>query len=96
MNVQEAIARGRARLIEQHPGEGNSLAKLTNDQARLIRVRYADGDLLRELSAAFGVSEGQISLLVRGLSYQDAGGPVFEGDHRRVRSGRRGRVPLSA
>lgn len=95
LNVQECIARGRARLVEQQPGEGNSLAKLTNDQARVIREQYAGGVLLRELSADFGVSMGQISLLVRGLSYPDAGGPLAVGDQRTVRHSR-GRVPLSA
>ena len=93
LNVEECIARGRARMANQRPGEGNSLAKLTNEQACLIRERYVAGDLLRELSSDFGVAVCQVSFIVRGLSYVDAGGPLVTGDQRAVRSGRRGRVP---
>jgi len=82
-NVRECIERGRARLIQQQPGERNSLAKLTNEQARLIRVRYSGGGgLQRELALEFSVSQRTVSDLVRGRTYQDAGGPLMGEDQR--------------
>jgi len=70
-------------LIQQQPGERNSLAKLTNEQARLIRVRYSGGGgLQRELALEFSVSQRTVSDLVRGRTYQDAGGPLMGEDQR--------------
>jgi hypothetical protein len=87
LNVQECAERGRARFVQQRPGEGNSLAKLTNAQVAKVRELYSAGALLRELATEFPLSLGQLSLIVRGLAYQEAGGPVVVGDQRVSRSG---------
>lgn len=50
-------------------GERNGAAKLTWDQVLEIRAQWLTGRLLqRELAVAYGVSQGQISQIVRGAS----------------------------
>jgi hypothetical protein len=54
-------------------GEQVHTAKLTPAQIATIRERYADGGVLqRDLGAEFGVSQAQISAIVRGKSWSAA------------------------
>ena len=50
--------------------------RLSEAEAVDIRERYAAGGVThRELAAEFGVKRSTISYLIRGVTYQDAGGP---------------------
>jgi HNH endonuclease len=50
-------------------GSANPLAALTSAQVRLIRQRYAKGELQRALAREFGVSQATISHVVNGVTY---------------------------
>jgi hypothetical protein len=50
--------------------------KLTNAQARLIRVRHAAGDSAAALAHEYGVSAPTLGALLRGSTYRTAGGPM--------------------
>lgn len=53
-----------------HRGERHNLAKLTDDDVRAIRRRYAAGGILqRELAAEYGVSDVAISYLLKGKTW---------------------------
>lgn len=54
----------------QPRGGYHTNAKLTNDQAKEIRTRYASGELQIPLAKAYGVSQRAISLIVRGETYK--------------------------
>ena len=51
--------------------------KLLPHEAERVRVRFSKGDTYRELARAYGISKQQVSRMVRGLSYREAGGPVY-------------------
>lgn len=65
-NVADMFERGR----EARPG------RLSNDDVLLIRERRAAGARQKDLAAQFGVSEGQISMIVRGMRWPEVGGPI--------------------
>ena len=65
-NVAEMHARGRAR----------NGCKLTAEDVVLIRRRRAGGARQKDLAKAFGVTDGQISGIVRGIKWATAGGPI--------------------
>lgn len=65
-NIAEMHARGRAR----------NGAKLTPELVRLIRERRALGARQSDLAEEFGITDGQISMIVRGLRWPEAGGPI--------------------
>ena len=69
-NTQDMWDKGRGwREGAAPPGERNGSAKLTRAQVLEIRARWARGGVFqRELGADFGVSQAQISLIVRGLA----------------------------
>ena len=74
-NMADKTAKGRQAKGDgsgsrRHPekrqrGESHWMAKLTEDDVREIRKRRADGELMLALAKAFGVSEMQISYIVR-------------------------------
>lgn len=66
-NVDDMVARRGPNVTGQ---------KLTDEQIVTIRERRALGARQKDLAAQFGVSEGWISAIVRGLSRADAGGPI--------------------
>lgn len=56
--------------------EDNHLAKMTNSQARAARFLAHDYEMSgRELSRMYGVSHAAMSLILRGVTYTEAGGP---------------------
>jgi hypothetical protein len=64
-NAAEAVARGRIRRGERHPG-----ARLTEADVVAIRAkRRADGSLHRELADEYGVARTTISSVVRGATW---------------------------
>lgn len=53
------------------------LRRLTNDQAREIREIYAAKTAKQPaLAKQYGVAKSLVSLIVRGLRYRDADGPI--------------------
>ena len=65
-NVADMHARGRARQA----------SKLTAEQVVTIRERRALGACQRDLADDFGITDGQVSMIVRGIRWPDAGGPI--------------------
>ena len=65
-NVAEMHDRGRAKVD----------SKLTADEVRLIRERRELGARQQDLADEFGVTAGQISMIVRGIRWPEAGGPI--------------------
>lgn len=54
--------------------------RLTEEQVVEIRQRYAAGESQPALCVEFGVAEGTVSRVVRGVSWKSAGGPIKEGN----------------
>lgn len=70
-NLDDCRKKGR-----QAEGERNGLAKLTDEQVSEVRLRYAAGDITqKELAAEFGLCQGSVSFIVRGLLRKGAEGP---------------------
>jgi hypothetical protein len=82
-NRKDCVAKGRAYFAvgDQHwthrepdrmsRGEGHYAAKLTADQVREIRKRYAVGDISqRQLGREYGVNGGAINGIVRGKKWK--------------------------
>lgn len=65
-NVADMISRGR----QQHA------SKLTEEDILSIRRRRAHGARQKDLAEQYGVSDGQISMIVRGLRWRSVGGPI--------------------
>lgn len=65
-NVREMHARGRAR-------NGSSL---TNEDVVMIRRRRASGARQADLADQYGLTASTISMIVRGLRWPHAGGPI--------------------
>lgn len=65
-NVADMHARNRDR----------NASKLSADDVVLIRQRRAAGARQKDLAEQFGITDGQVSMIVRGLRWADAGGPV--------------------
>ena len=67
-NIDDMVARGRNRGAS---GERNSMAKLTDEQVRVIRSMYVRNSKTHgtvALSKLFGVSQTGISSIVRGVT----------------------------
>ena len=79
------IARGIKRKHAGGPIAIGSLRrkKLTDGQVCQLRERVAAGDRLVDLARTFGVSDGEVSRIVRGLSYAHAGGPILASARKR-------------
>lgn len=65
-NVADMIARGRAARS----------GKLTDEEIITIRERRAAGARQVDLARDFGMSHGQISMIVRGKRWPNVGGPI--------------------
>ena len=69
-NAREMHWRGR-QGIHFGPGELNGAARLTAAQVTEIRQRYAAGGIRqRDLAAEFGVSQANVSGIVRGVRWR--------------------------
>lgn len=64
-NVADMLAAGRGR-----PG------RFTDEQITTMRVRYAHGASQMNLARDYGITNGLVSQIVRGLRYRSAGGPI--------------------
>jgi hypothetical protein len=67
-NIQQAIHRGRRERVRPpiRRGEKNNLAKLTEDQVRDLRARYAAGGITQAaLASAFGICHGTAKCILR-------------------------------
>ena len=51
--------------------------RLHPHEATQLRARFRNGETLGELAASYEISKTQVSLIVRGLTYRLAGGPVY-------------------
>lgn len=58
---------------------GEKPTKLTDEQVRDLRSRYADGARQIDLAAEFGVNQNTVSSIVTGRSRRKAGGPISLG-----------------
>lgn len=65
-NVADMDARSRRR----------STVKLTEVDIRAIRERRSCGARQKDLAEQYGVTDGQISMIVRGIRWRNAGGPI--------------------
>ena len=74
-NVNDMIERGRAVM---------SGRKLTDEEIITIRERRANGARQKDLASQFGVSDGLISMVVRGLRWPNLPGPI---EHKRKANG---------
>jgi len=72
----ERLVRGDNHPARMHPekwrrGEANGSARLTANQVRAIRARFAEGGVfLRELGAEYGVSANTIHRIVHGRNWK--------------------------
>lgn len=66
-NVADMVERGRAAAPHR---------KLTDEEIVTIRERRAMGARQKDLAEHFGVTDGQISMIVRGLRWSHVGGPI--------------------
>ena len=65
-NVREMLDRGRA----------GRQGKLSDDQVVIIRERRAAGARQKDLAEQFGISESQVSMIVRGKRWSTVGGRI--------------------
>jgi hypothetical protein len=71
-------------------GERNPTATLTNEKAREIRELFAQGELKQgEIADRMQIPFQQVSAVIRGKIYTDAGGPIDNSDHRNCFSSQR-------
>jgi hypothetical protein len=78
--IKPSASKGDLSLSEMH-GEKHPAAKLTADQVREIRKRYADGEKQTYLAGEFGVLQGTISKICLRKTWKDGDaqdGPVFD------------------
>ena len=66
-NVDDMASRGRGVTPNR---------KLTDEQIITIRERRASGARQSDLAEQYGVSDGQISMIVRGIRWPHIGGPI--------------------
>lgn len=67
-NVADMFTRGR---VDRH-GERNNSARLTTTQVAQIRARRTGGETQRALAREFGVSESQISNIIRNRHWRNS------------------------
>ena len=64
-NIDDMVAKGRSTRGERHPQ-----AKLSLAEVEEVRRRYVAGGVYQDdLGAAFGISQSQVSEIVRGISW---------------------------
>lgn len=72
-NCADRVAKGRSSRRVSHRGETSPLAKLTEQDVREIRERYARGGIYqRELGVEYGVSQTEVGRIVRGVRWRQA------------------------
>lgn len=64
-NIRDCSRKGR-----MHTGEANGGSKLTENQVREIRARYASGERIYAIAGAFGVNQSCISMIVHRKSWK--------------------------
>ena len=70
---------------EMHDRErANHASKLSAAQVVTMRQRRAAGARQKDLAEQFGITDGQVSMIVRGLRWANAGGPI-ESERKYVR-----------
>ena len=57
-------------------GRSNCATKITDSQVVLMRQRRAAGARQKDLAEQFGITDGQVSMIVRGIRRASAGGPI--------------------
>lgn len=75
-NVADMDNRGR---------RNKSNSKLSVEDVVLIRERRSAGARQKDLAAQFGISDGQVSMIVRGLRWPELGGPIETERQRYIR-----------
>jgi hypothetical protein len=55
---------------------GFVVQKLSDEQVRELRERYAAGERTKSLASAFGIAPSYVPMLVRGDARRSAGGPL--------------------
>lgn len=68
-NVADMVRAGRAPCPN---------ARLTPEQVVELRERRAAGARQSDLAKQYGITEGRVSVIVRGLAWRTAGGPIQE------------------
>lgn len=63
-NVADMVAKGRQSRGERHKG-----SKVSEDGARAIRAAYADGATQSALAERYGITQIQVSHIIRGISW---------------------------
>lgn len=71
-NTQDMLKKGRHR---HNPNPDLAPATLTEQQVITIRQDYADGKTTYQLADEYGMTPGNISRIVRGITYARYGGP---------------------
>lgn len=67
----------KSNVADMHErGRGARSGRLSDDDVLLIRQRRAAGARQKDLAEQFGVSDGQISMIVRGIRWPEVGGPI--------------------
>lgn len=66
-NVADMVARGRASTPSR---------KLSDEQIVTLRERRANGARQKDLAEQFGITDGQVSMIVRGIRWPNVGGPI--------------------
>lgn len=64
------------RTYSKRPSYRPANTKLTNDDAKEIRLRYSAGEAGKRLAREFRISTGDVCNIVRGNRFKDAGGPL--------------------
>lgn len=87
-NTQDMMKKGRNR---SNPNPGLHLPKFTDKQVITMRKDYALGKSAHQLAVEYDTTHGNVSKIVRGLTYRWVGGPrTFLGnDWRRWRESRK-------
>ena len=76
-NMDDRSRKGRTRVAQ---GEANGQSKLTASQLHDARERYAQGNITqRELAGEFGVSQGTLSVALRGKTWASADSAPVQG-----------------
>jgi hypothetical protein len=77
-NIQDAADKGRVPTPQAgQSGEDHHSAKMTADKVVRLREMYASGEYTQtELANRFGIGAAQASSIIRGVYWEDAGGPI--------------------
>lgn len=76
-NVDDMYRRGRARVGSERPN-----AFLTEADVVSMRERFSAGEMLKTIAADHGIDDGYVSMIVNGLRWKHAGGPITTRGHR--------------